>query len=140
MRRRPPRSTRTDTLFPNTTLFRSGGPAQQAQVTAREVSMLSVNNLTLSFGGVKALSEVSFTMQANIIHGLIGPNGAGKTSLFNVVSGIYAPTAGSVDFNGAEISRLKLHQINRLGVARPFQNIMVFPDLTLADNVRPESR
>src|SRR3546814_715528 len=113
----------------------TGGPAQQAQVTAREVSMLSVNNLTLSFGGVKALSEVSFTMQANVIHGLIGPNGAGKTSLFNVVSGIYVPTAGSIHFNGTEISLLKLHQINRLGVARTFQNIMVFPDLTLAENV-----
>lgn len=97
--------------------------------------MLSVNNLTLSFGGVKALSEVSFSMQANVIHGLIGPNGAGKTSLFNVVSGIYVPTAGSIHFNGSEISRLKLHQINRLGVARTFQNIMVFPDLTLAENV-----
>ena len=97
--------------------------------------MLSVENLTLAFGGVKALSDVSFTMQANVIHGLIGPNGAGKTSLFNVVSGIYVPTAGSVHFNGSEISRLKLHQINRLGVARTFQNIMVFPDLTLAENV-----
>ena len=80
--------------------------------------MLSVNNVTLSFGGVQALSDVSFTMQANVIHGLIGPNGAGKTSLFNVVSGIYTPTAGSIRFDGKEISRLKLHQINRLGVAR----------------------
>ena len=97
--------------------------------------MLSVNNVTLSFGGVQALSDVSFTMQANVIHGLIGPNGAGKTSLFNVVSGIYTPTAGSIRFDGKEISRLKLHQINRLGVARTFQNIMVFPDLTLAENV-----
>ncbi|WP_439811236.1 ABC transporter ATP-binding protein [Bordetella bronchiseptica] len=97
--------------------------------------MLSVNNVTLSFGGVQALSDVSFTMQANVIHGLIGPNGAGKTSLFNVVSGIYTPTAGSISFDGKEISRLKLHQINRLGVARTFQNIMVFPDLTLAENV-----
>jgi branched-chain amino acid transport system ATP-binding protein len=97
--------------------------------------MLSVQNLTLTFGGVKALSDVSFDFDMNKVHGLIGPNGAGKTSLFNVVSGIYLPTSGKVFFNGQEISNLKLHEINRLGVARTFQNVMVFPDLTLAENV-----
>lgn len=97
--------------------------------------MLSVDNVTLAFGGVRALSEVSFDMQPNVIHGLIGPNGAGKTSLFNVVSGIYVPTSGSIRFNETEISRLKLHEINRLGIARTFQNVMVFPGLTLAENV-----
>lgn len=97
--------------------------------------MLSVNNVTLAFGGVKALSDVSFSIPPGSISGLIGPNGAGKTSLFNVVSGIYAPTSGAISFNGTQISRLKLHQINRLGGARTFQNIMVFPDLSLVENV-----
>jgi branched-chain amino acid transport system ATP-binding protein len=97
--------------------------------------MLSVQNVTLAFGGVSALTDVSFTLEKNTITGLIGPNGAGKTSLFNVVSGIYVPTSGKVYFNGEEISKLKLHQINRLGVARTFQNVMVFPDLTLIENV-----
>jgi branched-chain amino acid transport system ATP-binding protein len=97
--------------------------------------MLSVKDITLAFGGVKALSNVSFEIQKNTITGLIGPNGAGKTSLFNVVSGIYKPTSGQVFFKSDEISRLKLHQINRLGVARTFQNVMVFPELTLVENV-----
>jgi branched-chain amino acid transport system ATP-binding protein len=97
--------------------------------------MLSVKDITLTFGGVKALSNVSFEIQKNTVTGLIGPNGAGKTSLFNVVSGIYTPTSGKVLFKDAEISRLQLHQINRLGVARTFQNVMVFPELTLVENV-----
>lgn len=99
------------------------------------MSTLSIDNVTLAFGGVKALSEVSFEIEPGVIHGLIGPNGAGKTSLFNVISGIYAATSGSVSFDGRSISTLKLDQINRLGVARTFQNIMVFPELSLVENV-----
>jgi branched-chain amino acid transport system ATP-binding protein len=97
--------------------------------------MLSVKDITLAFGGVKALSNVTFEIEKNTVTGLIGPNGAGKTSLFNVVSGIYKPTSGQVFFKSDEISKLKLHQINRLGVARTFQNVMVFPELTLVENV-----
>ncbi len=97
--------------------------------------MLSVKDVTLQFGGVKALSSVEFDVQEKSVTGLIGPNGAGKTSLFNVVSGIYTPTSGSVHFGTHEISKMQLHQINQLGVARTFQNVMVFPDLTLAENV-----
>ncbi len=97
--------------------------------------ILSVNDLTLQFGGVKALSAVAFDVQENTVTGLIGPNGAGKTSLFNVVSGIYTPTSGKVFYKGQEISKLRLHEINQLGVARTFQNVMIFPDLTLVENV-----
>ncbi|CAM3774886.1 amino acid/amide ABC transporter ATP-binding protein 1 (HAAT family) [Kerstersia gyiorum] len=97
--------------------------------------MLTVNNVSLAFGGVRALTDVSFTIQPGTVTGLIGPNGAGKTSLFNVVSGIYTPTSGSVHFGEHEISRLSLHRINRLGVARTFQHVMVFPELTLVENV-----
>ncbi|WP_322998470.1 ABC transporter ATP-binding protein [Castellaniella sp.] len=99
------------------------------------MSTLSIDNVTLAFGGVKALSQVSFEITPGAIHGLIGPNGAGKTSLFNVVSGIYTPTSGSVRFDDHTISDLRLDQINRLGVARTFQNIMVFPELSLVANV-----
>jgi len=97
--------------------------------------MLSINDVTLQFGGVKALSSVAFEVHEKTVTGLIGPNGAGKTSLFNVVSGIYTPTSGKVFFKGQEISKLQLHEINRLGVSRTFQNVMVFPDLTLIENV-----
>jgi branched-chain amino acid transport system ATP-binding protein len=97
--------------------------------------MLRVSELSLQFGGVKALSNVSFDIEKNTTTGLIGPNGAGKTSLFNVISGIYVPSSGKVFFNDTEISKLQLDQINRLGVARTFQNVMVFPDLTLIENV-----
>ncbi|MBV6272674.1 ABC transporter ATP-binding protein [Alcaligenaceae bacterium CGII-47] len=97
--------------------------------------MLTVKDVTLQFGGVTALSDVAFEIQEKTVTGLIGPNGAGKTSLFNVVSGIYTPTSGSVHFGSHEISKMQLHQINRLGVARTFQNVMVFPDLTLVENV-----
>lgn len=97
--------------------------------------MLEVRKVTLSFGGVRALTDASFTIKKGTVTGLIGPNGAGKTSLFNLVSGIYTPTSGSVFFNEVEISKLKLHQINLIGVARTFQNIMVFPELSLVQNV-----
>jgi len=97
--------------------------------------MLSIQEVTLSFGGIKALTNISFDIQPGKITGLIGPNGAGKTSLFNVISGIYTPTSGKVFYKDKEISKLKLDRINDLGVARTFQNIMVFPDLTLVENV-----
>lgn len=96
---------------------------------------LSVQNISLRFGGVNALSDVSFDIQEGKVTGLIGPNGAGKTSLFNVVSGIYTPSAGKVLYHEHEISKMRLDQINRLGVARTFQNVMVFPELSLVENV-----
>lgn len=96
---------------------------------------LSVQDVSLRFGGVNALSNVSFDIPEGKVTGLIGPNGAGKTSLFNVVSGIYTPTSGKVTYKDHEISRLRLDQINRMGVARTFQNIMVFPELSLVENV-----
>lgn len=96
---------------------------------------LSVQNISLRFGGVNALSDVSFNIEEGKVTGLIGPNGAGKTSLFNVVSGIYTPSSGKVFYQDYEISKMRLDQINRLGVARTFQNIMVFPELSLVENV-----
>lgn len=97
--------------------------------------MLTVQDVSLEFGGVKALNRVSFEVQQGEIIGLIGPNGAGKTSLFNVISGLYTPTSGQVLYQGKPLSGLKLSQVNKLGIARTFQNVMVFPDLTLVENV-----
>ena len=91
--------------------------------------------MTLRFGGVVALDGLSFTIGAGQICGLIGPNGAGKTSLFNVVSRVYEPTSGSVVFDGTDLLTQPAHRIAHLGVARTFQNLALFPSMTLLENV-----
>jgi branched-chain amino acid transport system ATP-binding protein len=98
----------------------------------REV--LSVDNVTLRFGGVVALNDVSFGIYEGEILGLIGPNGAGKTTCFNVMTGVYAPTAGQVLFDGIRVSGRKRHHITRMGIARTFQNIRLFPEMTALEN------
>ena len=97
--------------------------------------VLAVNNITLTFGGVTALDDVSFAIQPGEILGLIGPNGAGKTTCFNVVTGVYRPTAGDISFHGQPLAGLKRHQITRLGIARTFQNIRLFKSMTALENV-----
>lgn len=97
--------------------------------------LLKVSGLSLNFGGVQALTDVSFEIGAGSVTGVIGPNGAGKTSLFNVISGIYIPSAGSVTFQGQPINTLRMDQISRLGIVRTFQNLMIFPELTALENV-----
>ena len=97
--------------------------------------MLRVDDLVLRFGGVTALDQISFRVADNEICGLIGPNGAGKTSLFNCVTRIYRPTAGSIVFDGADILALRRHQIVGRGIARTFQNLALFPSLTVLDNM-----
>ena len=97
--------------------------------------VLEVNNITLTFGGVTALDDVSFAIQPGEILGLIGPNGAGKTTCFNVVTGVYRPTAGDVSFQGQPLAGMKRHQITRLGIARTFQNIRLFKSMTALENV-----
>jgi branched-chain amino acid transport system ATP-binding protein len=87
------------------------------------------------FGGLQALSEVSFSIRAGEIYGLIGPNGAGKTTLFNVLTGIYAPDAGSFTFDGAPLAGLKPHEVTARGIARTFQNIRLFANLSALENV-----
>ena len=87
------------------------------------------------FGGLQALSAVSFTIRAGEIYGLIGPNGAGKTTLFNVLTGIYAPDAGSFTFAGAPLAGLKPHEVTARGIARTFQNIRLFANLSALENV-----
>jgi branched-chain amino acid transport system ATP-binding protein len=87
------------------------------------------------FGGVQALADVSFAIRRGEIYGLIGPNGAGKTTLFNVLTGIYAPEAGEFVFDGAPLARLAPHQVAARGIARTFQNIRLFANLSVLENV-----
>ena len=97
------------------------------------VPLLSVSNISVRFEGVKALSEVSFDVLPGELFAVIGPNGAGKTSLFNVISRVYQPVAGSVTYDGRDLLRLKTHQVARVGIARTFQNLGQFPIMTVMD-------
>jgi branched-chain amino acid transport system ATP-binding protein len=96
--------------------------------------VLEVNDLVLRFGGVTALDSITFSVRDSEICGLIGPNGAGKTSLFNCVTRIYRPSSGTIRFDGDDLLALRRHQIVRRGVARTFQNLALFPSMTVLDN------
>jgi branched-chain amino acid transport system ATP-binding protein len=98
-------------------------------------TLLSVSEVTLRFGGVTALDRVSFDIGAGQIVGLIGPNGAGKTSLFNCISRLYQPAAGSIRLEQRELLRLRSHEVIRLGISRTFQNVALFPGMCVLDNV-----
>src|SRR6267143_57278 len=100
------------------------------------MALLALENLRLSFGGVAALAGVSLEIGAGEFFAIIGPNGAGKTSIFNCISGIYAPTRGRIVFDGQDITALKPHQRAELGIARTFQNIALFKGMTVLDNVK----
>ena len=97
--------------------------------------VLVVDDVTLKFGGLVALDQVSFEIREGEILGLIGPNGAGKTTCFNVTTGVYRPTSGQVRFQGRPLTKLKRHQITKLGIARTFQNIRLFQTMTALENV-----
>lgn len=97
--------------------------------------LLHVDNVTMQFGGVTAMGDVSLTINRGEILGLIGPNGAGKTTCFNVITGVYAPTKGDVVFKGRSITGLKRFEITKSGIARTFQNIRLFPDMSALENV-----
>jgi branched-chain amino acid transport system ATP-binding protein len=97
--------------------------------------LLETRNLSKSFGGLLALDELHLQVPKESLYGLIGPNGAGKTTVFNLLSGFVTPTAGRIFFNGREITGLPPERITRLGVARTFQNIRLFEDLSVLDNV-----
>jgi branched-chain amino acid transport system ATP-binding protein len=99
------------------------------------MSLLAARNICKSFGGLQALSEVSLAIETGEIYGLIGPNGAGKTTLFNVLTGLYKPDAGAVLFNGIELTGKKPNLIVAAGVARTFQNIRLFANMTALENV-----
>ena len=97
--------------------------------------ILELRNLTMQFGGVKALDDVSIHVNKGEICALIGPNGAGKTTVFNVVTGVYSATSGDIVFNGASILGKKRHIITKMGLARTFQNVRLFGEMTALENV-----
>src|SRR5271154_4780722 len=99
------------------------------------LSLLVAKDISKRFGGVQALSDVTFTINHGEIYGLIGPNGAGKTSLFNVLTGIYAPDGGEFVFDGLPLTGLKPNQVADRGIARTFQNIRLFANLSALENV-----
>ena len=98
--------------------------------------LLDANALTIRFGGLTAVNAFSLRMNRYDLTGLIGPNGAGKTTIFNLLTGVYRPTSGTLSFKGRPLTGLPPYRIAQAGVARTFQNIRIFKDLTVLDNVR----
>jgi len=98
-------------------------------------TLLQATDLTVKFGGLTALDAVNFSIRRGEILGLIGPNGAGKTTCFNAMTGVYRPTSGTVVFDGQRLGKMKRHQITRLGIARTFQNIRLWGEMTALENV-----
>jgi len=98
--------------------------------------MLDVQNLSIVFGGLKAVSDFNLTINEKEIVGLIGPNGAGKTTVFNMLTGVYTPTEGTISYLGEKIQGLKPYNITKKKIARTFQNIRLFSNLTVLDNVK----
>lgn len=99
------------------------------------MSLLVLEGATIRFGGLVAVNNVSFQLEKGDLFGLIGPNGAGKTTCFNLITGVYKPTAGTIKFRGAELNGTPPNKIAQLGIARTFQNIRLFPSLTVLENV-----
>jgi branched-chain amino acid transport system ATP-binding protein len=106
-----------------------------SEPVAQGRKLLEVDDVSIRFGGLTALDSVTFDIREGEILGLIGPNGAGKTTCFNVMTGVYQATSGQVRFDGTPLTKLKRHQITKLGVARTFQNIRLFKSMTVLENV-----
>lgn len=100
------------------------------------MAMLEVKNIGISFGGLKAVDNFSLELQENELSGLIGPNGAGKTTIFNLLTGVYRPDNGSIRLDGKELTGKSIIEINQAGIARTFQNIRLFSNLSVLDNVK----
>ena len=98
--------------------------------------LLKVDNVSMVFGGLRAVSNLSLHIDEGELIGLIGPNGAGKTTAFNMITGVYTPTEGAVYFNGKQSSGKKSYQVTQIGMARTFQNIRLFSELSVIDNVK----
>lgn len=99
-------------------------------------NVLKVNNLSISFGGLKAVSDFNIDINKNEVYGLIGPNGAGKTTVFNLLTGVYQPDTGEIILDGQDITGKNCVEINKQGIARTFQNIRLFTNMSVIDNVK----
>src|SRR6266481_6188218 len=97
--------------------------------------ILQTDKATIKFGGLTAVNELTMEVRPGEIYGLIGPNGAGKTTIFNLLTGVYEPTSGDIRIAGTRVNGLKPYQISRLGVSRTFQNIRLFPSMSVLENV-----
>jgi branched-chain amino acid transport system ATP-binding protein len=100
------------------------------------MTLLNVNNLSISFGGLRAVDDFSLKIEEGELYGLIGPNGAGKTTVFNLLTGVYKPNEGLIKLGDKDITGLNTVEINKAGIARTFQNIRLFKDLSVLDNVK----
>lgn len=100
-----------------------------------DIGLLQVQDVTISFGGLVALDSVSFSVGEGMIVGLIGPNGAGKTTMFNCITRLYKPDRGSITFGGKDLLRVPAHQVAAHGICRTFQNLALFPSMTVIENV-----
>lgn len=98
--------------------------------------LLKTNNVSISFGGIKAVQDFNIVLNRGELVGLIGPNGAGKTTAFNLLTGVYQPTTGTIEFDGVDVTGMKPYKITQHGIARTFQNIRLFGNLTVLDNVK----
>jgi len=110
-------------------------PVRTDESEGRTDTLLTAENVTLRFGGVTALEDVSFDVRHNELFAVIGPNGAGKTSIFNVLNGVYKPQEGSIRLDGEELTDRPTHELAGLGIARTFQNLGLFPNLSVIDNL-----
>ena len=97
--------------------------------------ILDVKNISLRFGGVKALSDISFNVKEHEVRAIIGPNGAGKSSMLNCINGVYTPQEGSITFRGQTFSHMDSHQVATMGIARTFQNLALFKGMSVLDNI-----
>ena len=100
------------------------------------MTMLKIQNLGISFGGLRAVDDFNMEVKKGCLYGLIGPNGAGKTTVFNLLTGVYKPNEGIITLDGQDITGKKTIDINHAGIARTFQNIRLFKELTVAENVK----
>jgi branched-chain amino acid transport system ATP-binding protein len=114
-----------------------GASTGSARTGARRIGevILDVNNISLAFGGVKALTDISFDVREHEVRAIIGPNGAGKSSMLNCINGVYTPQQGSITFRGKTFSHMNSRQVAEMGVARTFQNLALFKGMSVIDNI-----
>ena len=100
------------------------------------MALLEITNLGIAFGGLRAVDDFNLSIEQGQLYGLIGPNGAGKTTVFNMLTGVYTPTTGHILLDGKDVTGMKTANINKAGIARTFQNIRLFRDMSVLDNVK----